>query len=213
MNIKQSGYNFIAIYEYIKSIYKSKYLFKKLFIFFGIGILVLTASFVSRQLALESHTNNTQLIPGFITINIIGNTGISFSFLKDAHISLILFIQFIPVIIAFCVILLSRNIVIDISFSFMFFGGLSNIIDRCIVDDYKYINILENTNAVVDYLQFSFIKNSAIFNVPDIFIVLSSIIVITYLVVSSLILFTTGKHKSNKDNDHLNDETKKEQIE
>lgn len=199
MKIKQNYHNFIPIWEYIKSIYKSKYLFKKLLIFFVIGLIVLTLSFVTRQLMLDSQTKNIALIPGFIGINIIGNNGISFSFLRNADVWLIYFIQCVPVVIAFFIISLSRNIWIDVTISFIFFGGLANVIDRSIIDVYKHIRIAQTNNAVVDYFQFTFIKNSAIFNIPDVFIVLSTLVVVVYLIVSTFIHYTDKKHQ----NDHI----------
>lgn len=196
----------IEISEFIKSIYKSKYIFKKLIIFFIVGTIVLTCSFVSRQLAIDSHSQYFNLMPGFVNIRIVGNTGISFSILKGANISLILFIQSLPIVLSLLVISFSKDKLIDITLSFVFFGGLSNIIDRSVIDNYKFLSGLDNLNAVVDYLQFSFIENSPIFNVPDIFIILSTLILVVYLLFSSFNIFAK-KDKLNKKND-LNDDEK-----
>lgn len=196
----------IEISEFIKSIYKSKYIFKKLIIFFIVGTIVLTCSFVSRQLAIDSHSQYFNLMPGFVNIRIVGNTGISFSILKGANISLILFIQSLPIVLSLLVISFSKDKLIDITLSFVFFGGLSNIIDRSVIDNYKFLSGLDNLNAVVDYLQFSFIENSPIFNVPDIFIILSTLVLVVYLLFSSFNIFAK-KDKLNKKND-LNDDEK-----
>lgn len=200
----------IEIFEYIKFIYKSKYLFKKLIIFFVVGIIVLTLSFVSRQLAIDSNNQYVNLIPGFINIKIVGNTGISFSILRGSNIHLILFVQSLPIIISLLVIAFSRNKLIDVCISFVFFGGLSNIIDRCIIDNYKFLSGIENINAVVDYLQFSFIKNSPIFNMPDVFIIVSTLVLIIYLFFSSFGIFSKRKDKLNEIN---NSHDKKEKVE
>lgn len=196
----------IEISEFIKSIYKSKYIFKKLIIFFIVGTIVLTCSFVSRQLAIDSHSQYFNLMPGFVNIRIVGNTGISFSILRGANISLILFIQSLPIVLSLLVISFSKDKLIDITLSFVFFGGLSNIIDRSVIDNYKFLSGLDNLNAVVDYLQFSFIENSPIFNVPDIFIILSTLVLVVYLLFSSFNIFAK-KDKLNKKND-LNDDEK-----
>ncbi|MEG1010173.1 MAG: signal peptidase II [Clostridia bacterium] len=92
--------------------------------------------------------------------------------------------------------------------SFIFFGGLANVIDRSIIDVYKHIVIAQTDNAVVDYFQFTFIKNSAIFNIPDVFIVLSTLIVVVYLIISTFIHYIDKKHK----NDHIEDELNYEII-
>lgn len=198
----------IGISEYIKSIYKSKYLFKKMIIFFVIGIIVLVSSFVSRQLAIDSHNQYFNLMPGFINVNIVGNTGISFSILKGAHISLVLFVQLLPIIFSMLIIFFSKNIIIDLTLSFVFFGGLSNVIDRCIIDNYKFLFGINNINAVVDYLQFSFIHNSPIFNVPDIFIMMPTLVLVIYLFFSSFNIFRKRKVESDDINNLSSDEEK-----
>ena len=49
---------------------------------------------------------------------------------------------------------------------------MSNVIDRAIVDVYtnNIVPMEQTINAVVDYLSFSFINGSAIFNMPDVFV-------------------------------------------
>ena len=170
------------ILKRLKNIYCSKYVYLKLTAFLIAAIITLTCSLVFRQQILESKVKFWEFIPGFLNINIVQNTGIAFSGLQNQSSSLVYFVQSIPVIIGFSILILSRSIFIDLGLSFILWGGLANIIDRTLIDNYKYLHVLNTENAVVDYLQFSFIKNSAVFNFADVSIVFGIIIAVLYVI-------------------------------
>ncbi|MDE5552973.1 MAG: signal peptidase II, partial [Malacoplasma sp.] len=170
------------ILKRLKNIYCSKYVYLKLAAFLIAAIITLTCSLVFRQQILESKEKFWEFIPGFLNINIVQNTGIAFSGLQNQSSSLVYFVQSIPVIIGFSILILSHSIFIDLGLSFILWGGLANIIDRTLIDNYKYLHVLDTENAVVDYLQFSFIKNSAVFNFADASIVFGIIIAVLYVI-------------------------------
>lgn len=161
-----------------------KHLFFKLLIIFISAFVVLLTSFLTRESILNATTSEWDLIPGFLSINITGNTGVSFGTLSDSNPSLVYFVQSIPIVLGGIILIFSSNYLLDVGLSIVFFGGLSNIVDRSIVDNYKYLNDIFTKDAVVDYFQFSFIKNSAIFNFPDTFVICGMILVGIQIVIS-----------------------------
>lgn len=166
----------------LKKIYCTKYIIWKLIIFVIVAIITLTCCLVFRQQILDSKSYSWELIPNFLNVNIVQNTGIAFSGLQNQSSSLVYFVQSIPVIIGIAILVFSNSIVIDIGLSFILWGGLANIIDRTQQDDYKYLYMVNTQNAVVDYLQFSFIKNSAVFNFADVTIIIGIIIVVLFII-------------------------------
>lgn len=190
--------NIYKIWIYLLKIYSIKFILKKIVIFLISGLIVLTISFVCRQLAIDSNKQSYVLINNFLNINIIGNTGISFSLFNNNSASLIYFIQSIPIILAFIFLIFSKYLLNDFFIGLVFFGGLSNIIDRSIIDNYLYITNIYKIDAVVDYLQFSFIPNSAIFNFPDVFIVIGIISFILSILIYLIKGIRNDKKNPNK---------------
>lgn len=168
--------------ERLRKIYCSKYIIWKSIIFSIAAIITFTCSLVFRQQILDSKQYSWELIPNFLDIKIVQNSGIAFSGLQDQSSSLVYFVQSIPVIIGVSVLIFSNSIFIDIGLSFVLCGGLANIIDRTLPDNYQYLYMTNTENAVVDYLQFSFIKNSAIFNFSDVAIIFGIIIVVLFVI-------------------------------
>ena len=126
------------------------------------------------------------------------NTGIAFSGFSQISPVFVYFIQSIPIVIGFFVFIFSKSINLDVALCLLMFGGLSNVIDRALVDNYasnNYLNTLETVNAVVDYFEFdkTFIKNFAVFNFPDIYISVG----VLYLV-SMVIYFSIKDYKKEK---------------
>ncbi|BAC43924.1 lipoprotein signal peptidase [Malacoplasma penetrans] len=170
--------------QLIKIYLNKKHLIWKISIILICAFIVLLTSFLTRNSILNATQSYWELIPGFLVINITGNTGVSFGTLGDSNPSLVYFVQSIPIVLGFFVLLFSSNYLLDIGVSLVFFGGLSNIIDRSIVDNYKYLSGISTNNAVVDYFQFPFIKNSAIFNFPDTFVIIGMIFVGIQIIIS-----------------------------
>lgn len=173
--------------NWLKEIYFTNAVLWKSLIIGLTGFITLTCSFVFRQQILQSDVREWDLIPGFLEIYITQNTGIAFSGLENADSSFVYFVQSLPVVIGFIILIFSKSKTLDVGICFVLFGGLANIIDRSLVDNYKYLgdypNILGKTeNAVVDYLRFSFIPGSAIFNFPDVSIIFGIIIIVIFVI-------------------------------
>lgn len=201
-NNKSSFFNYLnKVKKHLSNIYLTKYLYIKTIVFLIVSILVLSTCFGMREAILNSKETSWVLIPGFLNIYITQNPGIAFSGLANQSSSIVYLVQSLPIIVGGIVFIFSSKIFLDISILFLFFGGLSNIVDRAIVDYYpnnSYLNSLETVNTVVDYFQFSesFISNFAIFNLPDVYVIFSVIL----LVISILINFVK-EYRENKGNE------------
>lgn len=197
------------IISQIKKVYLSKKAYYKLAIFLFSAIIILCSSFLIRNSILNAKNDSWILIPNFLEVKIIGNTGIAFSGLASHSASLIYFLQIFPIIFSLIALIFSNSILLDIGLSFLFFGGSSNLIDRMIFDDFKTINVSNTVNSVVDYLKFSenFIKNSAIFNLPDIYIIIGMIFLVISILISWIKDFKNDKSKNkNEENKLLKDD-------
>lgn len=131
-----------------------------------------------------------ELIPGFVSLVNVHNTGAAFSFLAGANAKLI-FIAIAIAVTILVIIALATNLVSGklgrISLVFIMAGGLANCIDRIL---YGYVQ---------DMFRLDFI-NFAVFNVADIFITVFAILFILY------VLFGTRKSKSDDDDYEDEDE-------
>lgn len=191
------------IINYTKNLYTSTYWIYKLIIFIVVSILVIGISFGIREIILNSQAQNKDLIPNFLKLQIVGNTGIAFSNLGNSSVSFIFFIQIFPVIFLSFILIFTKSIAIDIGLTMVIAGGLSNVIDRGLYDNYKYLSsVVESQYAVVDYLTFSFIPNSAIFNVPDVFVIIGIITIGIYIVYYYVKTFIN--EKKNKEKEDIN---------
>lgn len=194
--------------KYVKQLYRSKYIIWKFIIFLVISLIVFTTSFVLRNNMLASTKQTYDLIPGFLTIYIIDNTGIAFSGLSNSSSSLVYFVQSLPIIFSVLFLLFTKSFSIDIGLSLVLTGGLSNIIDRSLFDSYAHLQI-NGLNAVVDYFQFSFIPNSAVFNFPDVSVIVGVIIVGITLVVQFIKEWIQeSSNKKNKNNNSQSQDIK-----
>lgn len=176
----------------LKKIYTNKLIIWKLLIFFIVGFSVLFSSFSVRHAMLNATSDSWTLIPGFLNIKIVENTGIAFSGLSSSSSSLVYFVQSIPIIIGGITFIFSTSLYLDFGISLLFFGGMSNIVDRSITDYYTNLNHLNNDNiyhAVVDYLEFNsnFINNFAVFNLPDVYVIFGVIVVAVIIIIISWI--------------------------
>lgn len=202
---KLNGY-YQKFLTHLKSIYLTKIIYVKLSIFFLIAFVVLTTCFALRDALLDyAKTNgvdNTKwiLIPNFLEIELTFNPGIAFSGLSNNSSTLVYFVQSIPLIIGLTIFLFSKSYLIDIPICFLIFGGLSNVVDRSIVDATLNSNF---SHTVVDYFRFSdaFFKNFAIFNLCDVYIILGVI----WLVILLLISFIKDIKNDNDENKPIKD--------
>lgn len=186
--------------EHIKNIYLTKIIFYKLFFFIIIGFLVLFSSFSLRELVLNASEKSWTLIPNFIDMNLEFNKGIAFSGLSQTSSSVVYLVQSIPLVFGMVIFLFSKNIYVDIPIIFLIFGGLCNVIDRSVVD-YAQSDMSYNEHTVVDYFQFTggLITNSAIFNMPDVYVIFGVILLILYLLISFI------KDAKNSNNEQAKD--------
>lgn len=187
------------IKEHTKNIYSSKYWIYKIIAFSITAMIVLGISFGVRESILNSEIQSKDLIPNFLKMHIIGNTGIAFSNLSNSSVSFIFFIQIFPIIIMFIAIIFTKSIAIDIGLTMAIAGGLSNVIDRGVYDNYRYLSSIDSQYAVVDYLTFSFLPNSAIFNLPDVFVILGIIEIGIYIIYYYVKTYIDEKKKKEKE--------------
>lgn len=198
---KESFFSYLnKIQNHLKGIYLTKKIFVKLIFFTIIGLVILGTCFGLREAILNSKEQSWVLIPGFLNIYITQNPGIAFSGLADANSSIVYLVQALPILVGGLIFIFSSSTFLDIGILFLFFGGLSNIVDRAIVDYYPNNPILNvNTvHSVVDYFQFdqSFIPNFAIFNMPDVFVISGVIL----MVIAMLYFFIQEYRNSEKEN-------------
>lgn len=188
-NIKNSYWR-----NYWLSFFKLKTILLKILCFLVIGGFVLGLSFGIRDLMLNNYSNKVHL-----------NKGVSFSLFENMSETGIRLIQIFPVIGLFIAFLFVNDWYIFISIPFAIFGGLSNFIDRFIVDKLVYSNgqIDYGYNTVVDYIN----GGSSVFNVPDIFIVfgISCLLIgIVAKIIISTLREDKEKNKSTQDIQEIN---------
>ena len=153
--------------KYWSNILLVKNILIKFLIFVLVGIFVMGLSFIVRQIMID-----------YSPEKIVLNPGVGFSIGANSDPAIVYLIQAIPCVITFLIFFFVTNKWIYIGLFVIFFGGLSNIIDRA----------LPNTipNAVVDYIPWFSTKC----NLPDIFITIGAIYTILILIVT---IFITWK--------------------
>ncbi len=108
------------------------------------------------------------IIKNFFTINLVGNSGAAFSILKNATLFLIL-VSIIAINVIYFLFIYNKQInkKEQLLYGALIGGIIGNLVDRVF---YGY---------VIDYLSFELFKyNFPIFNLADIFIVISVIIIL-----------------------------------
>lgn len=140
-------------------------------------------------------------IGGFIEINIILNGGVSFSFF-DGHSGFIYAIQTLMVLLLTSVVLFTKKWFLNLSSGIATIGGLFNLIDRMCPKNLACSPGVVN-DSVLDYFQF--FGKSAIFNFPDVFIIVG---VIGFCIGIICVTFTENENK-NKKKVKENDKSKK----
>ena len=204
----------LKIVAQLKAIYQTKIWIRKIAIFLGISFIVFLSSFLIRDAILNKNTAYGNFIPGFIDIRVVGNNGVAFSAFENASASFVYFIQILPIIISIAFLIFTKSVWFDVGFSMIITGGMSNVIDRAIVDVYtnNIVPMEQTINAVVDYFSFSFINGSAIFNMPDVFVVTGVIIVVGKLIVQTIIDYLHYE-KETSENKTYEDKSKEKIIE
>ena len=162
--------------KYWSNILLVKNILIKFLIFVLVGIFVMGLSFIVRQIMMD-----------YSPEKIVLNPGVGFSIGANSDPAIVYLIQAIPCVITFLIFFFVTNKWIYIGLFVIFFGGLSNIIDRAlplhiILADGKPFS----SNAVVDYIPWF----STTCNLPDIFITIGAIYTILILIVT---IFITWK--------------------
>lgn len=170
------------------------FLFKLISLFLSLLIIV-GLSFLIRNFVLQSNELEKDLIGNFLGFKISFNSGVSFSSFSN-NVTLTYFLQSLFILITFICIFIIKDKTLIIFMCLVFSGGVSNLIDRAVVDELS-LNSSIHYNTVVDYLYFPFIKNSAIFNFQDIIIVLSWIGFVIRLIIYKI---KTVEKKDEKNN-------------
>lgn len=167
--------------KYWSNILLVKNILIKFCAFILVGIFVMGWSFIARQIMIDH-----------FPYKIVPNQGVGFSIAANANTSVVYLIQSIPCIITFLIFFFVTNKWIYIGLFVIFFGGLSNIVDRALpLNIYVINNTRFPPNAVVDYIPWF---NTSC-NLPDIFITIGAIYTILVLVIT---IFITWKKESKK---------------
>jgi signal peptidase II len=135
-------------------------------IYFILAGLIVLLDQVSKFLLSTSMTlgGTSELIPGFIRLTYVHNTGAAFSFLSDMRWLLVAVTFIVLVVIVYILIRYGAKLGLigRLGLSFILGGALSNFIDRAIF------------GYVADFFEFEFVR-FAVFNVADIFITVGGI--------------------------------------
>ncbi|MGL4768641.1 MAG: signal peptidase II [Mycoplasmoidaceae bacterium] len=178
---------------FLKNIYTKKNILTKLISIIFTVIIVIIPAFVIRDFVLKKGKLNFDIIHNFIDGKVAFNSGIAFSIFGD-HPGAVIALEIITISLVFILFLLNRFVVFDFGISLIFTSGLSNIIDRQLVDFFQgqiYYH------KVVDYIQFHFIANSAIFNWQDMFVIIG-IILLSLIIFFKIILIDKTKEVRDK---------------
>ncbi len=165
--------------RYFSNLLNYKLIILKLIFFILFSTLIFTSCFGIREYFLKYDCHS-----------IILNSGVAFSQLSNASSTVVYFIQSIPVIVAFVVIMFIPNIYICCGLMILLLGGLTNIIDRSLGGEISQTNTCLK-DSVIDYIKIGNVKA----NLADIYIIVG-----TGLTVLIAIIFT---FKSIKNDDNL----------
>ncbi len=185
------------IVNYLKTLINKKDLLIKLIFLLVSTITISLLAFLLRERFINSPDKFQPFLGNFIIINIKANKGLAFSRFENQYI-LAYILQSLFVTTCLLIAIFSRDKVVFACLWCAGFAGMCNLIDRGLEETFAY-NGETYVHAVVDYFQFSFIKNpefSAIFNIQDVTIVCSMITLFIYLI----ILFIKKWRKENETN-------------
>lgn len=167
--------------SYLQDLLLVKNLLIKLLAFIIIGLIVIGSSFIVRQIFIDNYPDR-----------IVPNPGISFSAFANASPAVIYLIQAIPCVLTFVLFLFLNDKLTYFGLLIVFFGGLSNIIDRALPLDLIIGNGIKfPSNAVVDYIPL--IRTYA--NLPDIFISFGAALAVLGLIIYIIKVYRNEKQK------------------
>ncbi|MGL5591423.1 MAG: signal peptidase II [Mycoplasmoidaceae bacterium] len=172
------------ICDYFKKANNKNTAIWKIVIFCFLALVVILPSFLIRDFMLNSENQDFNFMGNFIEGNIVSNTGVGLS-IANGNPVLAYVLQGFSTFIPLVIFLFSQKKLMDIGTLLMFFGGMSNFIDRSIYDNFIHLANAPGIvpeNAVVDYWRFGFVSNSFIFNYADLFISIGIILLIISLV-------------------------------
>ncbi len=174
-------------------LYKTKLFTKK--VWFNKGISYVISSLIVLSLSLPMYfwamNAKTPIYDSwFIRINITLNSGVSFGILKGEIVAIIL-IQLFSIFLLFIAFFLVLKWYYSFCILISLHGATFNFLDRLIDTNVPSLGMVKQ-NSVLDYFQFNmFGTQSAIFNFPDIFILLGIISI------SLIFLIESFKRKEN----------------
>ncbi len=141
------------------------------------------------------HSQYAEYGSGFISISIVTNSGMAFSFMSNSPEWVVYMIQWLVTIAILVIVLFCKKWYYILLWTCAFLGGLFNVIDRACAKTIVSMGDQTQYNCVVDYFKFSF--KWGIFNVPDIFVCIGTIgAIITYLIQTIMLMFK--KDEKNK---------------
>lgn len=141
------------------------------------------------------HSQYAEYGSGFISISIVTNSGMAFSFMSNSPEWTVYMIQWLVTLVILGIVLFCKKWYYIALWTCAFLGGLFNVIDRACAKTIVSMGSQIQYNCVVDYFKFNF--KWGIFNVPDIFVCVGSIgAIVIYLIQSIISLFK--KDEKNK---------------
>lgn len=203
--------------NYFYDLFLVRNLILKLFFICTLAILVLGLGFGLREHFLSVIPTASDPRP------VVINFGIAMSTLASTgknDPSVVYFVQAIPIIIAFLCLVLMPKWYIAIGFTMMFFGGLTNIIDRAIPKDvmvywtslsnwdlpsgipHTYLGhniyVIHYSHGVADYFK----GINSIFNIADVFIIMGVVLGILAIIVWIFFVIETDKKSKHNEPNH-----------
>ena len=160
-------FDFKQINAFLKENFTKKINIQRLIMFLVATFVVIICSLPVHSWALHAPDQKYN-VGNFIEINIVLNAGISFGAFRN-NVVFVYSIQTIMALVLICVVLFTRIWYFNLTVSIATVGGLFNLIDRMCPKSLESSGGGIIKNSVLDY--FSFFGKSAIFNLPDVFII------------------------------------------
>ena len=151
----------------------------------GITLIFLTLDLVFKDIMRPQigSGDTFQLIPGFLQVSAIKNSGIAFSLFAGGNNPAVFVLSILSLIIFLVIFIFAKKFWYAFASSLVLLGGMGNLIDRAI---YGY---------VTDFLQFDF-ANTFTFNLADVMITCGTIcFVLAYIIIE---IINYKKEKQNE---------------
>lgn len=134
----------------------------------------------------------------FWYIKLALNNGVGFSILGNSPVWVVFLVQISINLVILLILLFMKKWYIIGFLSLAFMGGTFNIIDRAIDQPMACVELTNYHAAVVDYFAFGFM-DFAIFNFPDMFIVIGTFGFIISFVTDAIVTFVKEGKKEKKE--------------